>query len=368
MIGCKGIPVEAGLSGGIERAVEELSKRLVERGHAVTVYVRPYANPSRRKVWEGVRLVTVFCLRLRYVETATHVFLSTLRALFGRYDVIHYHGVGPSTFAWMPRLFSPRTKVVVTFHVRDQFHELRHPIARAYLRWGEWTAVRFPHVTIAVSKIIREFCLEEFGVDAVYIPNAVSVPAASAVRSDRLEPLGLKPNSYFLSIGRLVQFKAFDVAVRAFKDVGTEMPFVIAGAAGYDRAYTKKLARIAGADPRVRLVGFRSGEDLSQLVAHAYAVIHPSRVEGMPMGVLEAMSYGKLVILSDIPEHREIADHSAVCVRGDDVAELREAMAWAIQDPAMVQARGIRARAYVTERHAWGPVVKATEEVYRAAA
>lgn len=365
MIGAKGIPVEAGLSGGIERVVEELSVRLVERGHHVTVYVRPYANPQKRKAWNGVRLRTVACLRVRYVETISHVFLSTIRALRDRHDIFHFHGVGPSTLAWIPRIFAPKSKVVVTFHARDRFHELRHPLARFYLTLGEWTAVRFPHATIAVSRVIQNFCKEQFHKDVAYIPNAVEVPAHVHPNPEHVRGMGLQPGGYFLAMGRLVQFKAFDVAVKAFRGVKTDMMFAVAGAAGYDHAYARRLLREAGKDHRVRFLGFQSGEDLKQLVLNAYALIHPSRIEGMSLSVLEAMAAGKLVIMSNIPENREIADHSAVCVPLDDARALQEAMQWAIQDPAMVKERGERARRYVTTHYAWEPVVRETETVYR---
>ena len=357
--------MEAGLSGGIERVVEELSRRLVERRHQVTVYVRPYANQSRRTRWEGVRLITLPCIRLRYVETISHVFFSLGHALFQRYDIIHIHAVGPSLLAWIPRLFAPKSKVVVTFHARDQFHELNHPVARMLLRWGEWTATHWAHATIVVSQTLQTFVRKQFHEDSMFIPNAVEIPSLTQVGTDRVKAMGLEPGKYFLGMGRLVQFKAFDVAFRAYQEVKTDMPFAVAGARGYDIPYAAKLERMAARDARIRLLGFRSGEDLHQLIAHAYAVIHPSRIEGMSLSVLEGMAYGKLVIMSDIPENREIADHSALCVPVGDTDALRDVIQLALQDPTMVRARGIRARAFVQAYFSWEPVVEKTEDVYR---
>lgn len=365
MIGAKGIPVEAGLSGGIERVVEELAARLAAKKHKVTVYVRPYANQSRRAEWEGVKLITLPCIRLRYIETISHVFFSLIDALFRGYDIIHIHGVGPSTLAWIPRWFAPHAKVIVTFHARDQFHELNHPVARAYLRWGEYTATHWPHATITVSETLQWFCKKEFNKDVYFIPNAVSIPNITNVATDRIKAMGLTPGKYLLGMGRLVQFKAFDIAFRAYKDVKSTMPLAIAGARGYDAPYAAKLTRMARRDDRIRLLGFKSGEDLHQLIAHAYAIVHPSRIEGMSLSVLEGMAYGKLVIMSDIPENREIADHSALCIPVGNVAALQDALQWAIQDPALVYARGARARRFVTAHFSWEPVVKQTEALYR---
>jgi glycosyltransferase involved in cell wall biosynthesis len=363
MIGAKGIPVETGMGGGVERVVERLSEGLVRHGHHVTVYVRPYANLKRRKTWEGVKLITLPCPRINHIETITHVLFATIHALFRNDDVIHYHGVGPSTLAWIPRIFTPWKRIVVTFHARDRFHEHRPWFARMYLAFAEWTAVKFPHATIAVSYPIWQFCRQKYHKEVAYIPNGVDIPQGT-IGTDHLERMGLRPNEYFFAFGRLIQLKAYDVAMEAYRGVESGLSFAIAGAPGYDKHYAERLLKSASDDPRVRLLGFRADGDLEQLIAHAYAVIHPSRSEGMSLSVLEAMARGKLVIMSGIPENQAIADHSAIVVPVDNVMAFREAFAWALQDPAMVAARGNRAREYVRETHAWKPIVKDHEKLY----
>jgi glycosyltransferase involved in cell wall biosynthesis len=155
MIGCKGIPAAMALGGGVETHVEELSTRLAQRGHQVTVYVRPYANPRHDLRFKGVRLVTLPSIPTKSLDTWTHTLVSTLHALSQPYDIVHYHGVGPSTLASLIRLFRPSTKIVVTFHSRDRFHSKWGLVGKLYLAVGEWTAVRFPHATIAVSHAIQ---------------------------------------------------------------------------------------------------------------------------------------------------------------------------------------------------------------------
>ncbi|OGL78212.1 hypothetical protein A3E39_03070 [Candidatus Uhrbacteria bacterium RIFCSPHIGHO2_12_FULL_60_25] len=363
MIGAKGVPASMAAGGGVERHVEEVSRRLAERGHDVTVYVRSHYNPERRTSWNKCRLVTLPAWRHQYFETIIHVAFSTVHALFQRYDVIHFHGVGPSTIAWVPRVFAPRSRVVVTFHSRDQFHEKWNVIARAYLAWGEWTAVRFPHKTIAVSHVIQQFCRRMYGVETTYIPNGVTVPHGS-IGTDRLAEMGLQPNEYLLGLGRLVPQKAFDVALEAFRDVKTDLRFVIAGAPSYDMTLVNRLNALAKLDPRVRLVGYRSGEDLKQLLAHCYAVINPSRTEGLSMSVLEAMANEKVVVMSDIPENLEIIDHAGISFPTDDRDALRNILAWLVQDPALVRERGRRAREIALRLYSWDSIVEKTERLY----
>lgn len=363
MIGCKGIPATMAHGGGVERHVEQLAPRLAKRGHDVTVYVRPYTNPRRRKAWNGCMLVTLPTIRTKHLEAVVHVFLSTIHALFQKYDLIHYHGVGPSTVAWIPRLFS-RAKVVVTFHSRDQFHEKWNVFARMYLAWGEWTAVRFPHATIAVSHVIQQYCKKMFGASLFFIPNGVTIPSAP-IGTDAIEAMGLKPGGYFLSLGRLVPHKAFDIAIEGYRKVRTDLNLAIAGDAGYDTRYAERLIALSERDPRVRLLGFRTGIELEQLLAHCYALIHPSRSEGLSVAVLEAMAHGKVVIMSDIPENLELLDHSGIKFKTDDVEDLAHVLAEAVGSPEVMIARGNHAREYVRERYQWDAIAEHTELAYR---
>jgi glycosyltransferase involved in cell wall biosynthesis len=364
-LGCKGVPASMAHGGGIESHVEHLAPRLADRGHEITIYVRAYTNPRKRRTWKGCRLVTLPTIRTKNLETIVHVFLSTLHVIGRGYHVIHYHGVGPSTLAWIPRIFCPRAKVVVTFHSRDRFHEKWNVFARAYLAWGEWTAVRFPHATIAVSHVIQTFCRRLFHESVYFIPNGVEIPSGN-IGTSEIEKLGLRPNGYFLGLGRLVPHKAFDVALEAYFSVPTATEFVIAGDAGYDLRYAEELYALAERDRRVRLLGWQEGAALKQIIAHCYALIHPSRSEGLSIAVLEAMANGKVVIMSDIPENLELIDHSGVSFPVDDVDELRKTLERISVEEDLVKERGERGRDFVSRNFCWESVADKTELVYRA--
>ncbi len=364
MIGCKGIPAFASQGGGIETHVEELSTRLVERGHTVTVYVRPYANPDRKTSYKNVRLVTIPTIHRKHLDAVTHTFLSSIHALFTRSQILHYHGVGPSTLSWIPRVFAPWKKVVVTFHSRDRFHEKWQWFARAYLAFGEWTSVHFPHATIAVSHSIQVFCKKTWGVTVWYVPNGVEIPRLHP-GTDLLQKFGLEPEKYFFTLSRLVPHKAVEDAIKAFAQIDTDTKLIIIGAAPFnDTAYETMLQKLAQKDPRVIMVGRQIGKELIQIIANAYAMIHPSRSEGLSVAVLEAMSYGKMVIMSDILENLELIDHSGVAYSVGDVKALRDAITWLLSDPAIVKERGIRARGVIERLYSWKSVVERTEAVY----
>jgi glycosyltransferase involved in cell wall biosynthesis len=366
MLGCKGIPASLAQGGGIETHVEKLATKLVELGHEVFVYVRPYANPAGLKKYRGVNLITLPSWHRKNLDAITHTLLASLHVLFRRADIIHYHGVGPSTLAFIPRLFKWRSKIVVTFHSRDRFHAKWSLFARWYLMLGERTSVFLPHATIAASHSIQLFCRLRFKRHVWYIPNGVEIqehhPGTSA-----LAKLGLEPNSYFYTLSRMIPHKAVEDAIQAFKRIETDKKLVIIGFAGentIERGYLEKLEKMAKDDGRVIFLGRRTGNELHQLMAGAFAMIHPSRSEGLSVSVLEAMSYGKLVVMSDIPENLELIDHSGIAYRLGDVTKLAEVLQWLVTDPQVVEERGKRAQRVVARLYSWDSVVHRTEALY----
>lgn len=364
-IGAKGIPpgVIPG-AGGVEMHVEQIATRLAADGHHVTVYIRDYADlPRTQTVYRGVHLVRRPSLRTKNLDTITHVFFSTWHALFRPADIIHYHGVGPSTLAWVPRLFKRKTKIVCTFHSRDWFDTKWSPVAKWYLRFGELSALYFPHRTVVISHVLQKFCKNAFGRDTVYIPNGADVPGPQG--SDEIEKLGLVPGRYLLGVGRLVPNKAYDVAIEAYRDVKSDLPFVIAGDAFHSDAYLMRLKYLASLDSRIRLVGFQTGDALRQLYAHCYVFIHPSRAEGLSTSIIEAMAAGKLVIMSDIRENLELVDHSGLAFNTDDRDALRDMIRFVLEDPTMVEERGRRARQVVQQEYSWDRVVDRLESLYK---
>ena len=366
IIGCKGIPAAISHGGGIETHVEELATRLVQRGHQVTVYVRPYANPERKKTFKGVKLITLPTIRRKNLDAITHTFLCSVHVLFRRADIVHYHGVGPSTLAWIPRVFKPWSKVIVTFHSRDKFHEKWGWFARLYLAYGEWTAVKFPHATIAVSHAIQVLCRERFRRHVWYIPNGVFIPPKN-IGSGELKKFELLPNGYFFTLSRFIPHKAIDDVVNAFRQVATDKRLAIIGFAAKNKReeeYEKHIRKLADGDKRIVFTGKQTGETLRQLTSNAYALIHASRSEGLSFSILEAMSYGKLVVMSDIPENLELIDHSGVAYKVGDIAALRQILEWVISDPKMVRERGDRARDIAFRLYSWDSIVNRTEALY----
>lgn len=367
MIGQKGIRTGA-RGGGVEKHVEEIGKRLVHLGHHdVFVYARRKYMTGAPSIVRGMHIISIPTIYRKNLEAIVHTFLSSVHALFGSYDIIHYHGVGPSTLAWIPRLFLRRTKVVVTFHSQDRFHKKWSIFARWYLYLGEWTAVHIPHACIAVSHVLQVFCRERFGREVVYIPNGATLQSVRS--SEHLAVFGLEPQAYILNVGRIVGHKGLQYLIEAharLSDRGEQVPtLVIVGAPSFSDRYYQALKQRTAGNPHVIFTGHQDGDVLTQLFAHAKLYIHPSESEGLPLVILEAMSFGLPVLVSDIPENLEAMHHAGFSFKNKDVDDLTEKLSYLLSHTNERHAARSRSREVVRRFFDWDAIAERTEEVYR---
>ena len=362
-IGQKAIPFYR--DGGVERHVEELSTRLAKRGHEVTVFVRKRYVATKADIWQGVRLVRVPEIPTKHLGTISSTLFATLYALRSTPDIIHFHGIGPSLLAWIPRIFT-RAKIVVTFHSIDRFHAKWGPISRLALRAGEWAATHFSHATIGVSHSIVKYCKETYGKKITYIANGAQIRKAPGV--EELNRWDLKKDQYIVTVARLVRHKGIHSLIEAYKAVPDsikgEMKLVIVGAPSYTKDYGRYLREIASEDHRIVFTGYQRDDALNQLYAHAYFYAHPSEAEGLSLTILEAMSFGKCVLISNIPENLEAIDHSGVPFAVGNVDDLAEKITALINHPEIVAAKGKLALGFIKRNFDWDKVVEETEELY----
>lgn len=373
MVGQKGIPA---VYGGVERHVEELSARLAEGGFDVTVFCRPwYGNKSEVKgekleIYKGINLAYLPSLKTKHLDAISHTFLATIYAMFGKFDIIHYHGVGPSLLSWLPRIFCPKIKVVTTFHCIDRKHQKWGFFSRLALRMGEWAACQFAHETITVSKTLQQYCSEAYDKDTTYIPNgAAVVKGFSSPSSDILTKYNLEKDKYLLMVSRLVRHKGAHYLIQAFQALQKNdasfsgLKLVFAGDSAFTDDYVKELKDLAKGDQNIIFVGFQSGRPLEDLFLNSLAVVHPSESEGLPVAVLEAMSYGKVVLASDIPENMELIKEYGFSFQNKNVSDLTLRLKEVLARGDLL-AKGAEARKFVTENYNWEYVVSEVKKVY----
>ncbi len=360
-IGQKAMGV-GGRGGGIERHVTEIATRLVRRGHEVTVYARKLYMPDKVREFRGVRIVYVPTIYTKNFEAIIHTFFSTLHALFKNFDVYHYHGVGPATLAWMPRLFRPHARVVVTFHSQDRFHKKWGWFARNYLHFGEWASVWFPHACIAVSHVIQVYARNVYKRQVIYIPNGADVQSVSSDRE--LETFGLTKGEYIVNVGRIVPQKGLQYLLAAYQKLETQKKLVIVGTPSFSERYADELKRMAAGNPNILFVGHQVGEALRQLYGHAYLFVQPSESEGLSIVVLEAMSYGLAPLVSDIPENLEAIKNTGFTFSNRDADDLAMRLRQLLQHPELVVEMGVKARELVRTDFNWDVIADRTEGIY----
>lgn len=357
--GFRGFP---SVQGGVEAHVENLAPRLVSQGYRVTACCRsPYVRPNCGGTWRGVRLLRVWTVRNAYIEAILHSFLCAIVAACRRPAVVHIHGIGPALVTPLLRLLGLR--VVVTHHGADYDREKWGRAARAILLLGEALGMRFAHKRIAISRSVQKIIEKKYGKSCNVIPNGVVVPDLPS-QADRVLALGLEPGRYVLTVGRLVPEKRQLDMVTAFaaeKPPGWKLAVV--GRIDHANAYAERLVAQAAATEGVVVAGFRSGEDLRQLYAHAGLFVLPSSHEGLPIALLEALSYGVPVLVSDIPANLEVVHDPAHVFRMGDIGALREKMRDRIAASEIAVDREAVRRESV-RRYDWDVIARLTARVY----
>lgn len=358
--GTRGIPE---IPGGIERHCEALYPRIVRRGQQVTLATRPPYVRRRLPEWAGVRLVDCYCPRQRHLEAIVHTANALIRARRFRPDLVHIHGIGPALTVPLARMAGYR--VVVTHHGPDYDRQKWGRVAKAALRAGEWAGCRYAHAVIAISEPIRAIVRRRCGRDAHRIPNGVRLPA---IREDTgyLERIGVTPGQYVLAVARWVPEKGLHDLITAFRgmDRHAETWLVIAGDADHPDDYSRRLRRMADEDPRIVLTGYITGDPLAELYSHAGLFVLPSYHEGLPIALLEAMSYGRSVLVSDIPANREVGLPADRYFRTGDPADLRTRMEQCL-DRGWTAAQGRQLQLETGRTYDWDRIAEATVDVYR---
>ncbi|MBI5077431.1 glycosyltransferase family 4 protein [Candidatus Falkowbacteria bacterium] len=363
-IGQKGIPMKF---GGVEKHVERLAIGLARKGHQVYVYTRPWYTHAKMKTHKGVHLISLPSIRTKHLDAITHTFLASLDVLKKDYDIVHYHGVGPSLLAWIPHLFKPRTKVVITFHCIDRQHQKWGALARLALRFGEIAAVKFGHDTITVSKTLQMYCADKYGAKTIYIPNGIDLLPAMPAKEIK-KKFSLTKDSYLLFVSRLVKHKGAHYLIEAFNQIKTDKKLVIVGDSAFTDAYVKKIKGLAASNPNIIFTSMvRGGTRLwRELYSNAHLMIHPSESEGLPIVILEGMSFGLPILVSDIPENMEaIAGGHGFSFHSGNVKDLKQKLEHLLRSPKLLKQVGVGARKYVIKNYNWKDIVESVERVYR---
>lgn len=365
MIGHKRIPSR---EGGVEVVVEELATRLVKQNYVVEAYNRSGYHVSgkdfkegRKKYYKGIRILVIPTFRNGKLNAIVYSVLATLRALFGRYDVIHYHAEGPCATLFIPKIFGVR--IVATIHGLDWQRAKWGNFASRVLKFGEKMAAKYADEVIVLSRNVQQYFLDTYGRETHYIPNGIERPNKREVKEIK-EKFGLEKDGYILFLARLVPEKGLHYLIEAYENTITDKKLVIAGGSSHSLEYMKQIQEMAAKDERIIMTDFVQGRVLEELYSNAYLFVLPSDIEGMALSLLEAMSYGNCCLVSDIQENTEVVENNAVTFQKGNVSDLKNKLEYLFSHPEKVDEYKKTGADFICSKYNWEDVVAQTKALY----
>ena len=352
--GTRGIP---DIQGGVETHCEELFPRIAAKGFEVTVIRRRNYVDDKLNSYKGVSLYDIPNVRKKTFEAIIHTFRAIWAAKWKlKADIVHIHATGPAILVPFARLLG--MKVVFTHHGPDYDRDKWSKTAKSVIRFGESMGCTFANNMIVISNVINDIVKKKYGRhDAYIIYNGVN-PAIIANDTDYLSSLGIESRKYIFAMGRFVPEKNFDSLIKAFLNLKqSEYKLVIAGDADIEDDYSLRLKSMAK-DNNIVLTGFIKGSKLQTLLSNARLFVLPSSHEGLPISLLEAMSYGLPVLASDIPANKEVNLPSQCYFHCDEniTANLSKALNDRINDDSACN--------YDLSLYNWDNIAEQTANVY----
>ena len=359
--GTRGFP---GVQGGIESHCEHLYSQLHKKERAITVFTRePYVN-SQLHTYNGIELITLTCPKHKFLEAVVHTFKSVVKARSLKPDILHIHAIGPSLFVPLARLLG--MKVVITHHGPDYKRKKWSKPAKLFLMFCERMGALFANKVITIAKNISDDLMIQYGRESTVIPNGVLIPD-TAETTEVLDEYDLKKQKYVLVVGRLVPEKGFDDLIDAFRLAALEdWKLVIVGDADHEDRYSMELKQKVQGIENVVMTGFLKGQPLNEIYSHAGLFVLPSYYEGLPIVLLEAMSYGLSCLASSIPANKNVELEEDRFFQAGDIEALADKLkvytkkSWAESD------RDAQLK-LIEEKYNWVRIAEATYRVYERA-
>ena len=355
MIGTRGVPAKY---GGFETAVEEVGRRLVARGHAVTVYCRATAGPQPSEHL-GMKLVHLPAVRKKSLETLSHTAVSAAHALLSeRQDVALVFNAANAPF--LPLLKARGVPVATHMDGLEWQRSKWGGAGRTYYRGAESVAVRYSNALIADAQGIVDYYQDQFRAQTVLIPYGAPILRGPA--TDRLAALGVEPGRFHVLVARFEPENHVARAIAGYLRSRAALPLLVVGSAPYADDYTARIRALADRDPRVRLVGaVWDQEQLDQLYAHALTYVHGHSVGGTNPSLLRAIGAATAPLAYDVVFNREVlGDDGRYWSEPDQLARLLEQ---AETEPGQVRLRGVRLQEHAERCYRWDDVADRYERL-----
>jgi glycosyltransferase involved in cell wall biosynthesis len=312
-------------------------------------------------LFRGMRIRTVPCVDRRSLQKLTASFMATCYQFFEpEVDIVHFHAIGPSVFCFLPQMIG--RPAVVQSHGHEWMRAKWDWKGRAFFKVTEWLALKAASDITAVSHVLEADYQQRYGRSVTYIPTGVN--PVERVTASEINALGLEGDDYILFAARLVREKGAHYLIDAYQQLDTDLKLVIAGDAQHEDAYKMSLREKAVGNPKILFPGFVQGRLLAELFSNARIYVLPSEIEGLPISLLEAMSYSNCCVASDIPENQEALEGHGFLFRNKDVTSLRQCLGRLIEDPHLVRSKKESARSHVLANYTWDTIADRLEILY----
>lgn len=353
VFGTRGFP---NVQGGVEKHCEYLYPLM--SGYDITVSRRaPYVKNTALPSYKSIKFVDLPSTKLRGVETLLHSLLSAIYCIVKAPAIVHIHNIGPAGFAPLLKLFG--FKVVLTYHSPNYEHAKWSKVEKWYLRKSESVSLKYCDHIIFVSSLQYKKFTDKIAHKSSHIPNGVNT--AQFIQTKRfLKSLGADQCEYILAVGRITQEKGLDILIDAFERLQIpHLKLIIAGGVDHKSRYYEQIKSRSELNPNIILSGYTDGDDLAELYTHASVLVLPSRNEGLPIALLEAMSYSLPVIVSDIPANKAVGLDESCYFPTGDVAQLAQLISEFFSNPARP-----RRVSYDLGAYNWDHIATQVEQVY----
>lgn len=367
LLGHKRIPSR---EGGVEIVVEELATRMVELGHDVTCYNRTGKHTldktqkiKTQKEYKGIKLKKVLTIDVKGLAAVTSSFFATIKVLFSTADVVHYHAEGPCAWLWIIKFFSKK-KIIATIHGLDWQRAKWGGFATKFIKFGEKIAVKYADDIIVLSENVCNYFKKEYKRETVFIPNGVNKP--EILKANIItKKYNLKKDEYILYLGRIVPEKGIHYLIEAFNNLKTNKKLVVAGGASDTDTYYSELKEKSKNNKNIIFTGFTYGDELSELFSNAYIYCLPSDLEGMPLSLLEAMSYKNCCLTSNIAECAEVLEDKGITFKKGNIKDLTRVLKELCNDEEKVKKYKKNAQNFILNKYNWDDVTAKTLELYK---
>lgn len=356
ILGTRGIPANY---GGFESFAEELSTRLALHGHEVTVYGRSHFVDPDLRVYRGVNIRVLPCVRHKYFETVSHTLIAAAVAAFSDYDVTLICNAANAFVCPLPRLRGQ--EVILNVDGMERLRKKWNWLGKAFYRLSEFLATQLPDHVVTDARTIQEYYLREYGYPSRFIPYGA--PVERLETWEMLRELNLRPGEYLLYVSRLEPENNAHLVIGAYLASRLLIPLVIVGDAPYSRRYIERLKQMAKGG-NILLPGAIYGRGYRELLSHALCYVHATEVGGTHPALIEAMGAGCIVLVNDTPENREVVEGTGLFYRFNDVESLSRLMAEVCTRRPDYEKFRRQAQDRVRQAYDWDQVVDRYEEFF----